>query len=122
MLFKDEEIWVSRQTASDGQLLVLRKNHRGSPPITMATAATAPTAAASRLRSALSPTAPPFFPGPAASDGSKGGSWTVTAAVAPEVGVATSKMENGSPVDEIPVGVAVIATWLSSSPNSAHAS
>ena len=122
MFFKDEEIWVSGETASGGQLLIPCKNYRGNPPIIMATAATAPTAAASRLRSALSPTAPPFFTGPAASDGSKAGSWRVTTSVAPGVGSCTWKMENGSPVDANPVGVVVIVMSLSTIPKLAHAS
>ena len=96
MFFKDEEIRVSGETASDGQLLIPCKNYRGNPSIIMATAATAPTAAASRLRSALSPTAPPFFTGPAASDGSKAGSWMVTTSVAP--GVRLLHIENGERV------------------------
>ena len=124
MFSKDGENWVSGETASDGEL-VLRRNHRGSPPITMATAATAPKAAASRLRIALSPTAPPFFPVPelAASEvGSKGSGWRVTAAVSPGVGVTDSKKESGSPVDAIPVGVAVIDMSSSSIPNAPHAS
>ncbi len=119
-VLRRQGIWVSGESASGGQLLILRKSHRGNPPIKMATAATATTAPASRLRSALSPTAPPVFPELAARVGSKGFSWAVTAFVAPEVGVDTPKMENGSPVDAIPVGVAVIEMSLSSSPNPAH--
>ncbi|KAH8985405.1 hypothetical protein EDB92DRAFT_2028444 [Lactarius akahatsu] len=73
----------------------------------MATAATATTAPASRLRGALSPTAPPVFAAePAARVGINGCSWRlgVTACVSPEVGVGASRMDNGSPVDQIPVG------------------
>jgi hypothetical protein len=46
-------------------------------------------------------------------DGTKGGNSAVTAAVAPEVGVGASKIESGSPVVAVPVGVAVIETALS---------
>ena len=107
----------------DGLLLILRKSYRGNPPITMAAAVTAPTTPACRLRIALSPTAPPIFPelGPVTRVGSKGIFSIVTAFVAPAVGVIGSKIENGSPVDAIPVGVAVMETSLSTNPNPAHA-
>jgi hypothetical protein len=39
----------------------------------------------------------------------------------PEVGVGASNIENGSPVDLMPVGVAVIETSLSSMPNAEQA-
>jgi hypothetical protein len=100
----------------------LRKGHSGNAPIKMAAAATAPTTPAFRLWSALSPTAPPIFPELVACVGSNGSSPAVTAFVAPAVGVAGSKIENGSPVDAIPVGVAVTEMSLSTNPNPAHAS
>ena len=99
-----------------------RKSYRGNPPIKMTTTATAQTTAASRLRSALSSTAPPFFPELAESDGSKGGGWAVTNSVAPGVGVGCSIKESGLPVDAVPVGIAVIEMSLISNPNATHAS
>ena len=111
--------WVSGETASSGQFFVLRKNHRSNPPIKMATTETTPTATASRLRRALNPTTPPLFPELAVTVGSKGVAWAIPAPL-PEVGVTAEKTENGSPVDAIPVGFAVIEISLSTNPNPMH--
>src|SRR6266702_2787815 len=84
-------------------------------------AAAATTALAPRALSALNSTGLPFLElVPEPCTGTKGGTKAVTTAVAPEVGVCGSKRESGSPVDEMPVGVAVTVTSLSTMPKVAQ--
>ena len=90
--------------------------------MTMA-AAVATTTLVPRALNSLSPMALPVLPLDLAGTGVgiKGGSVKDTASVAPEVGVCTSNIESGSPVDAMPVGVAVTETSLSSMPDPAQA-
>jgi hypothetical protein len=86
-------------------------------------AAVATTTLVPRALNAPSPMALPILP-PCLTGtgvGIKGGSVKDTAFVAPEVGVCASNIESGSPVDEMPVGVTVMETSLSSIPSPAQA-
>ena len=104
---------------SSCQLLGLRKSHRINPP-KLATAATAAKVPACRPWNALRPTAPPvvFALALASCVGINGSDWKDIAPVAPAVALAALKIENGSPVEAIPVGVAVILILSSWNPKS----
>ena len=90
--------------------------------IAVAAVATMAPAPGPRAQKALGPAALPFGFGVLIPDvGYKGGRRSVTATVAPAVGVGASKTASGSPVDETPVGEAVTEMALSTMPNAEQA-